>query len=586
MLANSRWSSLRQFDCSCFRYTPAGVSGRLFIDLSSDLKGVENFCEGEGVDIYVDLPFSPLEGRSGDAEVDNEDEGQAVSMETSAVEPQRGLSPSCSADSSQGKMSVNVLASIKDLQSTYVGIEDSKALFGYGVGYRGKGSVLGEKLHKGFLGLVSDLEQSSVEAKEDHGPGSSLSQVVNQASQKPPQKADRKHHGKRVCTLLEGEVSKQRKVRPTSTNILNVKDESKSPAKVLKKSVSSPIQWNRKSTKGSGVETRTKEGKDALLGMKSAEPNVLFRAQPTSPDEDISREEATLEYQQCVSLLEKYGVLNSHEFYLSQSFPGCVPHPGYVGDGLQSKWCKTCRALEDANNTVICDECQEAFHTSCCLPRLSYKHFDREDDWYCSSCRKQKRRTGSFNSFRLTENGFVDSSGKVYSAGTNYSSKVRLGPAHQVDVPSWTGKVEDGPTHCFIGHPGMEVPLSQEEKDGERDHILKAFKHKVQSLNWLPAKMLPPSGTSENWLKCQNVFVKAFRDHDGRKHSEVICGKWRRAPLNFRQSDHWECFCVMEWDPFHADCAVPQELPTEEILQRMQAKSDIQPREVLNRQGT
>lgn len=31
-----------------------------------------------------------------------------------------------------------------------------------------------------------------------------------------------------------------------------------------------------------------------------------------------------------------------------------------------------------------------------------------------------------------------------------------------------------------------------------------------------------------------------------------------RAPLNVQQSDQWECFCVMEWDPLRADCAVAQ----------------------------
>jgi hypothetical protein len=31
-----------------------------------------------------------------------------------------------------------------------------------------------------------------------------------------------------------------------------------------------------------------------------------------------------------------------------------------------------------------------------------------------------------------------------------------------------------------------------------------------------------------------------------------------RAPLNVVQSDDWDCFCCLLWDPAHADCAVPQ----------------------------
>lgn len=31
-----------------------------------------------------------------------------------------------------------------------------------------------------------------------------------------------------------------------------------------------------------------------------------------------------------------------------------------------------------------------------------------------------------------------------------------------------------------------------------------------------------------------------------------------RAPLFESQTDDWECFRAVLWDPFHADCAVPQ----------------------------
>jgi len=34
-----------------------------------------------------------------------------------------------------------------------------------------------------------------------------------------------------------------------------------------------------------------------------------------------------------------------------------------------------------------------------------------------------------------------------------------------------------------------------------------------------------------------------------------------RAPLFEVQTDSWECFCSILWDPAHADCAVRQLLP-------------------------
>ena len=48
------------------------------------------------------------------------------------------------------------------------------------------------------------------------------------------------------------------------------------------------------------------------------------------------------------------------------------------------------------------------------------------------------------------------------------------------------------------------------------------------------------------YLKC---FSKAME-----KSHLVDC----RAPLDCKQTDSWECFCVIEWDPLHADCAIPQ----------------------------
>eukprot|EP00250_Pteridium_aquilinum_P035256 c9010_g1_i1 orf=299-1810(+) len=503
-------------------------------------------------------------------------------METSAMGPQNGLSPSCTAGSSQRESHGNVLTTHMDSRSAVV--EGSKTFCEIGAGYGGPDNLSRKPSSvERFMESKTGPEQSFVEAKGDHVQGSNSSLVTKQISPQSQQKADTKQLGKRAAAQLEKEISQQKKPRPTSNKVSTVKKEkdgSKPPAiKVLKKLVSSPTKLEKESLEEKGIETLAKQGIDVVSVRKSSDPTALFRVQPKSRGADITKEEAAIEYEQCKSLLQKYGVLHTPEYYLSQIFPNSAPHPGSVGDKLQSKRCKICRALEDPNNTVICDECQEAFHLSCCLPRLNLKHFDREDDWYCGSCRKQKRRMGSFNSYRFFDRGCVNSSGKVYSAGMSYISKVRLGPAHQADVPLWTGK-DNTTAGCF----GMEEPLSQEAKDGEKERILKDFELRVETLRKQNENMFS-NGTSENWLKCHNVVVQAFTDHAGHKHSQIICGKWRRAPLNIQQSDHWECFCVMEWDPLHADCAIPQEFPTEEILQRMQVKSDL-PSEVLKSEET
>lgn len=487
---------------------------------------------------------------------------------------QNGNLPSCTAGNRQKELYGNVQTPDMDMTSAVV--EGSKEFFGFesGNGNLLKELISVEKVCKGTLELRRGMEQGFVEAKGGHIQGSNLFLTMKQAALK----SERKRLGKRAGVQFERERMQQKKPRPNITKVSTIKKEndgSRSPAaKVLKKLVSSPLQKKKESSVDHGVGILAKQE------MKPAAPTALFRVQPKFRVQDITKEEAALEYKQCVSLLWKYGVLNSREFYLSQNFPHCAPHPGSVGDKLQSNRCKICRAPEDANSTVFCDECQEAFHLSCCLPRLYLKHFDKEDDWYCGSCRKQKRRMGSFNSSRFFESGYLDSHGKVYSAELNYTSKVRLGLAHQAEVPVWTGKVDDSSS---TGHFGMDEPLSQDFKDEEKSHILKDYELRVQTLKGQSANMLS-DGTSENWLKCNNVLVQAFRDNEGHEHSEIICGKWRRAPLNVQQWDQWECFCVMEWDPLRADCAVAQELPTEEILQRIQVKSDLQPSEVLKMQ--
>ncbi|CBI20787.3 unnamed protein product, partial [Vitis vinifera] len=70
-----------------------------------------------------------------------------------------------------------------------------------------------------------------------------------------------------------------------------------------------------------------------------------------------------------------------------------------------------------------------------------------------------------------------------------------------------------------------------------------------------------------NWLQCREVL------HDGSRKwfRGTICGKWRRAPLFEIQTDDWDCSCSVRWDPTHSDCAVPQELGTDQVLAHLKS---------------
>jgi len=66
-----------------------------------------------------------------------------------------------------------------------------------------------------------------------------------------------------------------------------------------------------------------------------------------------------------------------------------------------------------------------------------------------------------------------------------------------------------------------------------------------------------------NWIQCRETL------NPGDSDKQVVCGKWRRAPLYVVQTDDWDCFSCLLWDPAHADCAVPQELKTSDVLKQL-----------------
>ncbi|KAH9329819.1 hypothetical protein KI387_001927, partial [Taxus chinensis] len=94
--------------------------------------------------------------------------------------------------------------------------------------------------------------------------------------------------------------------------------------------------------------------------------------------------------------------------------------------------------------------------------------------------------------------------------------------------------------------------------------------NELWSKGWQPAWSFFP-GSMGNWLQCQNVICVDGARSIGEKVKDVTCGKWRRAPLSQVQNDEWDCSCAVVWDPVHADCAVPQELKTEDIMRHLKA---------------
>ncbi|XP_073032444.1 uncharacterized protein [Primulina eburnea] len=134
-----------------------------------------------------------------------------------------------------------------------------------------------------------------------------------------------------------------------------------------------------------------------------------------------------------------------------------------------------------------------------------------------------------------------------------HMSSVRIGDEFQASVPDWSGPI-DG--KCDLNGVPIEIdPLGDD-----------------CSWEWKWTQPLKLSSIG-NWLQCREMIEGVGHGVDG-----TMCGKWRRAPLFEVQTDNWECFCSIHWDPAHADCAVPQELDTEEVMKQLKYIEVLRPR--------
>jgi len=202
--------------------------------------------------------------------------------------------------------------------------------------------------------------------------------------------------------------------------------------------------------------------------------------------------------------------------------------------------CMRCGSLEDPSKMLICDCCEEAFHLSCCKPRVKKIP---EEAWYCLVCKrkKPKRHHGKLTSPRRElpkdiqrpRRGLGPIQDMLVDA-ESYESEARIGSKFQADVPEWSGPISSNEDHF----------AEPTELDPNETTMLGCLQDKKTNIG--------------NWIQCREVL-----------DTGVACGKWRRAPLFVVQSSNWDCSCSVIWDPIHADCAVPQELETDEVLEQL-----------------
>ncbi|BFG33263.1 hypothetical protein CerSpe_195370 [Prunus speciosa] len=143
----------------------------------------------------------------------------------------------------------------------------------------------------------------------------------------------------------------------------------------------------------------------------------------------------------CISVLQSYGikVVSLHKPCSAQ-----VLGTDSLGGDIQS--CKLCGHSENIANMLLCDRCEEAFHVSCCKPRVVLPI----DEWFCPPCLKMSQN----NSFIKSPSIGSGIGSCKFELGPiavmlkypePYTSKVRLGEAFQAQVPEWCDQINVAP---------------------------------------------------------------------------------------------------------------------------------------------
>ncbi|XP_072962500.1 uncharacterized protein [Typha angustifolia] len=249
----------------------------------------------------------------------------------------------------------------------------------------------------------------------------------------------------------------------------------------------------------------------------------------------------------CIILLKIHGLLGGRTGKKTDSKEAlCDNDPNYS----LSLRCKICGFPEHPSKMLICDQCEEAFHLSCCNARL--KEMPVDDEWYCQPCFRKKPKISSrklLNSRcersehrNRTRGDLVTPITSMLKDIQPYTSGVRIGKNFQAEVPNWSGSISNSPD--YFNEPSQVDPTE----------FSKGWNAKIQGSR--------PSSIG-NWIQCRALLAASGNN------KRTICGKWRRAPLFILQTDDWDCSCSVLWDPAHADCAVPQELVTDEVLKHL-----------------
>ncbi|KAL4556389.1 hypothetical protein LXL04_039040 [Taraxacum kok-saghyz] len=221
----------------------------------------------------------------------------------------------------------------------------------------------------------------------------------------------------------------------------------------------------------------------------------------------------------------------------------------FENDICSLRACKICEQSSLTLKMLICDTCEEWFHMYCCNPVVKKIPVG---DWFCRDCLRKKFKKMKEASSEKSPKGYFGLIVAMLRDVDSYKSDVRIGEDFQAEVPDWSGPFPD------------QLNNYSEPEPSDLNHANCATYQE-----WDSSK-LSRLGSIGNWVQCRQIV--------DRQNGRIVCGKWRRAPLFEVQSDDWECFSSVHWDPTHADCAVPQEICTDQVLKQLKYIEMLRPR--------
>ncbi|KAM0917478.1 hypothetical protein ACQ4PT_009488 [Festuca glaucescens] len=337
-------------------------------------------------------------------------------------------------------------------------------------------------------------------------------------------------------------ISSNVEVPKSETNFVECTTKYIDPREASKESI-----WKNSSESLSNVDDRNS------ISISSMPSYINDKAKDatecSSSDTNVTKPftELTSSRKLCISMLKRDIILIEKSEWSSTSTT--LSHDDNESNTLFA--CERCGSLEDPCRMLICDCCEGAFHLHCCHRRIK-KIPDKE--WYCLDCsrKKHKRKREMLPSAKDESAKHIQRPhrglGSIRDMLMNpepYDTQVRIGGNFQAEVPEWSG-----PISCSDDHFVEPSELDATE---------------MTSPSW-PQRREDKKSSIGNWIQCQEVL-----------DTGAICGKWRRAPLFVVQSSNWDCSCSVLWDPIHADCAVPQELGTDEVLEQLKYINKVCP---------